>query len=106
MIKIIKFINKSFKDTLIYGLTSHLRLVLLTENDTAAKWHIIVATIGDGEFHIEYKIPDRISPWPNGRLIGSTKNFEEAKKYLLIAMKECEAWQNNMELDKALSNLN
>ena len=56
MIEIIYFINKSFKDTLIYGLTSHLRLVLLTENDTAAKWHIIVTTIGDGEFHIEYKL--------------------------------------------------
>jgi len=33
---------------------------------------------------------------------GEAKSIKEAKKFLLIAMKECQGWKGNLELERLL----
>ncbi|MBJ6367515.1 hypothetical protein [Snuella sedimenti] len=102
MTDFIKLINEIFKKTQIWGLTSHDRLVLLTEDNWESNWYVIINNIGNNEYYFEYLIPEKKSPWRNGMVQGVAQSLEEAKKYLLIAMNESEGWKGNMELENLL----
>jgi len=43
-------------------------------------------------------MPENKRPWPYAYVQGVAMSLEEAKKYLLIAIKESGAWENNIEL--------
>jgi hypothetical protein len=102
MIELINLINENFKNTQIWGLTSHDRLVLLTENNWESNWFVIINNIGNHEYYFEYLIPEYKSPWRNGTVKGVAQSLNEAKKYLAIAMNETEGWKGNVELEKLL----
>jgi hypothetical protein len=106
MISLINEINKIFVTTQIWGLTSHDRLVLLTENKWDSRWHIIIENIGNNEYYFEYLIPDYKSPWKNGTTKGVASSIEEAIKYLGIAMRESEGWVGNSELNNLINSTN
>jgi len=105
MIELINFINQHFKETNLWGLTSLMRLVLLTENDTASKWYVTIANSGTNEFYFDYSIPENESPWPNGSVTGVAQTIEEAKKFIAISMHKSSAWKGNIELEKLLLEL-
>ena len=90
MIELINLINQIFMSTQIWGLTSHHRLVLLSEDNWDSKWHVIIENIGSKEYYFEYLIPEQKSPWENGVVKGVASSIVEAKTYLGIAMKESE----------------
>ena len=48
-------------------------------------------------------MPDDKKPWDNATVTGVTTTLEDAKKYLLISMKESGGWQDNNELEKLLT---
>jgi len=102
MIDSINLINQVFIETQIWGLTSHDRLVLLSENTWESKWHVIIENIGSKEYYFEYLIPENKSPWKNGIVKGVAPSIVEAKKYLGIAMRESEGWKGNTELEYLL----
>lgn len=104
MIELTNLINQIFKDTQIWGLTSHLRLILLTENRWNSKAHVIISYGSEG-YHFEYAISDEKCPWPNAHVRGYSKSLEEAKKYLAISMNESGAWKGNEELINLLTEL-
>ena len=101
MLNMIEIIVENFPNTGIWGLTSIGRLVLQTEDDWKSKWFIIVSCLGS-EYHIEYLLPEDRQPWPSAYVRGTAHGIIEAKKYLLTAMKECGAWDDNLELMNAL----
>ena len=103
MIDLINQINEIFTDTQLWGLTSHDRLVLLSENNWDSKWHVIIENIGSKEYYFEYLIPENKSPWENGTTKGVARSLDEAKKYLGIAMRESEGWKGNTELENLLN---
>lgn len=105
MIQLINLIDQNFKKTQIWGLTSHYRLVLLTENNWDTRWHVIIENIGSDEYYFDYAMPDEKSPWPNAMVRGVAKSLEEAKKYLAISMNESGAWKGNEELINLLTEL-
>jgi hypothetical protein len=105
MLEMIEMINDTFKDTLLWGLTSHARLVIQAEDNWRADWYVIISNIGTDEYYFEYLLPDEEKPWPNATVRGEAKNLEEAKRYLLIAMHKSKGWFGNEEL-KALIELN
>ena len=105
MINLIFLINQIFVDTQIWGLTSHDRLVLLSENNWDSRWHVIIGNIGSEEYYFEYLIPEHKSPWRDGIVKGVAASIEEVKEYLGIAMKESEGWKGNVELENLLESI-
>jgi len=102
MLDLIDLINETFPKTQIWGLTSHDRLVLLTEDNWDSNWYVIIENIGNNEYYFEYLIPENKSPWPNGIVKGVAQSLKEAKKYLGISMKESEGWKGNIEVEKLI----
>jgi len=100
MLEFIRMINQAFVETKLWGLTSHFRLVLQSEDKWNAGWYIIVSCVGGKEYYFEYLLPDNKSPWPNAYVRGVAYSLNEAKNYLLIAMKETGGWTLNDELRK------
>lgn len=105
MIKIINEINRTFKTTQIWALTSHYRLILLSENNWQSRWNVIIDYIGNYEYNIQFAIPDYKSPWENGKISGDVKSLKKALKYVYIAMKESEGWKGNIELNDLLKSV-
>lgn len=102
MLNLIKLIDDTFKDTLIWGLTSHARLVLQNSDNWQTPWYVIISNIGTKEYYFEYLLPFDKRPWQNAYVRGEANNIEEAKNYLLIAMERCGGWIGNLELKKLL----
>ncbi|WP_318311749.1 hypothetical protein [Flagellimonas crocea] len=101
MLTFIEMINEIFKETKIWGLTSHSRLVLQTEDRWDSEWYVIINALGH-EYYFEYLLTDDKKPWENATVKGVVQNLEDAKKHLLISMNECGGWKNNTELKKLL----
>ena len=102
MLAFIDLINQSFLETEIWGLTSHAHLVLQTQDRWDSDGYVTVSCIGSNEYYFEYRLPKEKSPWEYATVKGVARDFSEAKKYLLIAMKESEGWKGNKELENLL----
>lgn len=101
MILIIDFINETFSETIIYGLTSHANLLLLAKDSYQNPWFVVL--ISDGkEFHIEY----RTESSEHDIIKKVTDSFEEFKKHLIIAMHHSQGWNESDELNKLFQNIN
>ena len=98
MLLFIDMINKIFRETMIWGLTSHYRLVIQAKEQWNSDWYVIVYCIGTHEYYFEYLMPLEKRPWPYATVNGTAQSLNEAKNYLLIAMVESEGWMNNSEL--------
>ncbi|HXB45108.1 MAG TPA: hypothetical protein VNV85_13665 [Puia sp.] len=101
MLTFIKMLNGIFLNTQIWALTSHYHLVLQAKDDWKSDWLVKIHCLGN-EYYIEYLMPEKKKPWPNAYVLGVAIGLDEAKKYLLIAMKECGGWEGNFELVNSL----
>jgi hypothetical protein len=106
MIQLISVMNNLFKQTQIWGLTSHARLVLLNLDDSASDWYVTVGSIGHNYYFFEYLLPINKQPWSNAQVKGETQSLAQAENYLLIAMRESEGWVGNKELNSLLAERN
>ncbi|MFD2942358.1 hypothetical protein [Flavobacterium notoginsengisoli] len=97
MLKIIDFINQTFTQTMLFGLTSHAHLLLYPEDDDSSDPYFVIISNSD-EYWIEYKMPEKTKPWKNAMIKGATKSFEEFKSFIVIAMSESEGWQESNEV--------
>ncbi|WP_299099662.1 hypothetical protein [uncultured Winogradskyella sp.] len=104
MLKFVEMLNENFKKTKIWGLTSHSRLILQNEDKWDSKWFVIIEALGH-EYYFEYLITDDKKPWKNATVKGVTRNLVDAKKYLLISMNESGGWNNNLELERLLKEI-
>lgn len=100
MLAFIDLINMLFKDTLIWGLTSHERLCLLNKDDSSADMLVIINSTGTNDYYFEYLLPADKQPWENAYVRGQASSIEEARKYLLIAMDDSCGWTDNSELNQ------
>lgn len=103
MLTFIKMLNELFIETIIWGLTSHSRLVLQTADKWDADCFVIVSCIGSNEYYFEYLMTDDKKPWDNATVKGVTTTLEGAKRLLLISMKESGGWSDNEELNRLLT---
>jgi hypothetical protein len=104
MLAVIEMLNSVFSNTQIWALTSHYDLILQQQDDWKAEWYVKINSLGN-DFCIEYLLPENKRPWKYAYVVGRVKGQNEAKKYILIAMKECGAWEDNFELINELSNI-
>ncbi len=104
MLELLAMINGMFKETQLYGLTSHYRLCIQAEDDWTAPWYVVV--VGSRfeklcHYTIEYLLPEN-PPWPHASVRGEARSLADAKNYLLIAMHRSQGWKNNPELEELL----
>ncbi len=100
MLKVIKLIDDTFKETMIYGLTSHSSLNFLSQDNSESDSFVTINSSED-EFYIEYLITKNNEPWLNATVKGATKSLDELKSLIIIAMTESQGWDGSLEL-KAL----
>ncbi len=99
-LKILEWLNEKFKDTLIFGFTSHQRLILVKENDSSSKNQIIISMSCIDHHYIQYAMPPDIAPWKDAYITGTAYNLEDAKKLISIAIKNCGEWADSEEVKK------
>jgi hypothetical protein len=107
MLRLIDMIKKLFKETLIWGLTSHARLLLLNTDGSASPWYVAMVgssleITGIPDYQFEYLVPADKQPWANAQMKGEAANLAEAERYLLIAMYESQGWEGNKELNRLM----
>lgn len=105
MLNFIQEINILFPTTSLFGLTSHNRLMILNTDSSESESFIILSALA-GEYYFEYLIPTDLAPWNGAYVRGTAKSTEEAKTFLLIAMRECRGWVGNHELINNLKAFN
>lgn len=105
MLSFISMTNKTFIDTVLYGLTSHYALVIQATDKWDDDWFVTVYSIGDKKFQFEYKMTDAKSPWKYATVKGQANTIDEARSYLIIAMTESEGWKGNTELSDLYTEL-
>ena len=105
MLSFIKMFNELFGEPTIWCLTSMGRLVLLNQDEWKSDWFVIIHGFSENEFSFEYLMPKAQSPWNHATVKGEADSLEEAKKYLLISMKESGGWDDN-EAVKSIIKLN
>ncbi len=98
MLAFIEMVNQTFKETILWGVTFHYRLVLQAEDNWLSDWLIVVNSIGTSEYYFEYRLPPDKSPWEHATVKGIAQSLNEAKKYLIISMRESEGWPTSNEL--------
>ena len=102
MLGFLDMIDENFKETRIWGMTSHDTLLLQAKDGWESGWFVAVNNIGTKEYYFEYRIPKDKSPWPYAVVKGMAPTIKDSSKYLAIAMKESEGWPGNKEVDKLL----
>lgn len=104
MLHVLTLINDTFKETAIYGLTSHASLILLNKDSSISPWYVAIRGIETApngqknEYYIEYLMPADNQPWPAAKVTGGTTSLKELRKYMVIAMSECNGWTDSDEL--------
>jgi hypothetical protein len=102
-------LNALFKQTQLWGVTSHTKLHVKNYPSTAARSYVLVngfSGAGQMWYDISYQLPDRKCPWPNAQVTGETDSLSKAIEYILIAMRESEGWLENDELERLLAERN
>ena len=102
MLALIEIINQTFKETQLWGLTSHTRLIIQSEDSSESKGFVIIENVGTDDFYFSYLMPVDKRPWEGARVQGQAESIREARSFMLIAMKESEGWPGNIELEKLM----
>jgi len=112
MLNVLKLINDTFKETIIYGLTSHETLLLLDKDSSLSPWFVALsglATSPNGqrnEYYIEYLMTSDKQPWPNAIIKGGTTSLDVLKKYIIVSMTESKGWTDSEELKRLYQEIN
>jgi hypothetical protein len=111
MLNVIKLINNTFKNTVIYGLTSHATLQLLNKDSPFSPSLVALnglQTAPNGqrnEYFIEYLMTADKQPWPFAKVRGVTTTLDDLRCYIIIAMTESKGWTDSNELKELYNNL-
>ena len=112
MLIVLDIINGFFKETEIYGLTSHGTLLLLNKNSSLSPWFVSIKGIKTNpnnernEYQIEYLMTKDKQIWENTTVSGTTTSLDKLKKLIIIAMTESEGWKDNIELENLYIEMN
>jgi len=101
MRELIRRINESLPNTGVWGLTSHVHLLLQAAPDYAAPWFVSIVAYGD-QIVIEYKLPTGLAPWKDAVVRGVTSNIETAVTFIKTAMVRSGGWPQSGELATGL----
>ncbi|KFF19665.1 hypothetical protein [Chryseobacterium sp. JM1] len=102
MLEVMESINSMFKETVLYGLTSHASLLLFNNDHKDSDYYIVINAFRSnyyGEYRIEYVIPGNDSPWKGATVNGASRTLAEFEKMIIISMYKSGGWKNNIEVE-------
>ena len=102
MLKLVQNLNDTFKDSIIWAMTSHEYLILQNENNSEARSWVVVNNLGDEKYYITYQKYDESLVLKHTEISLVANSLEDAKKLILNAMNETEAWRDSIELKNSL----
>jgi hypothetical protein len=79
-------------DWRVFGLTSHNRLCLLSQDTCTSPWFVIVSAFDDRNYFIEYLMPEREAPWPHAYVRGEARSADDAARMIRTAMEKSGGW--------------
>ena len=94
---LIERLDSIFKETIIYGLTSLARLVLLSEDTYKSTWHVMFASF-DSTYYVDYHRQGREDIDLDTDICPKANNINDAVELVLNAMKNSGGWVENEEL--------
>jgi hypothetical protein len=97
MRQIVKRLDVEFPSTDIWGLTSHVHLLMQSSSEYAAPWFVSVVSYGD-EIIVEYRLPAQEAPWKDAVVRGVASDVETSIAYIRKAMLRSGGWPNCREL--------
>jgi hypothetical protein len=97
MRQIIKRLDAEFSSTDIWGLTSHVHLLLQASSEYAAPWFVSVVCYAD-QVVVEYRLPAHEAPWKDAVVRGVTTDVETSVAYIRSAMIRSRGWPQSREL--------
>ena len=112
MLNVLKLINDTFKETIIYGLTSHATLLLLNKDSSLSPWFVALnglETSPNGqrnEYYIEYLMTSDKQPWSDAKIKEGTTSLDELRNYIIIAMNDSKGWSDSNELKELYKSIN
>jgi hypothetical protein len=92
MRELLPLLDQAFGTTPVWGLTSLQRLVLLSEDNFAARWHVMIWGCSGSGYSIEYWMPDVEAPWPDATVRGYPETKEQAVAWVKIACHRSGGW--------------
>ncbi len=102
MRQIIKRLDAEFASTGIWGLTSHVHLLLQASSEYAAPWFVSVVCYGD-QVIVEYRLPAHEAPWKDAVVRGVATDIETSIAYIRRAMIRSGGWPQSRELQNGES---
>ena len=75
-----------------YGLTSHWHLCLLATDTGQSPWFVKVVATDRRNYHVSYRMPERLAPWRGAYVHGDAESEDEAVRMILIAMGWSGGW--------------
>jgi class 3 adenylate cyclase len=79
-------------DRAVYGLTSHYHLGFHAEDNYQSPCFVVIRALDRRNYFIEYRMPERMAPWPHAYVKGTARSEEDAVRMILTAMEKSEGW--------------
>ena len=79
-------------DRYVYGLTSHDRLCLLSQDTYTSPWFVIILVLDDKNHYVEYLMPEHEDLWPNNYVRGEARSADDAVQMVVTAMEKSGGW--------------
>ena len=83
-------------ERVVYGLTSHYSLCLLSRDDYSSPGYVTISASCESDYTIEYLMPSDQAPWHRpARVSGIARSEDEAVEMILIAMEQSRGWTDS-----------
>jgi hypothetical protein len=92
MLGLIARLQSMSDDKVVFGLTSHHRLVLLAEDTYQSPWFVIISALDSQNYHVEFRMPAAAAPWPGAYVRGECRTQDDAVRMIETAMERSEGW--------------
>jgi hypothetical protein len=76
----------------VYGLTSHQKLCLLSQDDYDSAWWITIDPEPLGLYRVSYLMQASVAPWPGAYVTGVARSLGTAIDMILIGMENSGGW--------------
>lgn len=95
MVKVVQLLKKKLGDRVIYCLTSHRTLALLSQADHRAVWWVKISPMTPvPAVLLKCIAPDRFMPWPSAQVCDEVETIHGAVDKILQMIEYSEGWSD------------
>ena len=92
MLKLLARVRTLPSERRLFGLTSHYRLCLLSEDTYTSPWFVIIWALDSRNYFVEYLMPEHVAPWPHAYVRGEARSEDDAVRMIVTAMEKSGGW--------------